>query len=338
MGQRARSAARRLQAELRAGRDPGESLVAYLAARLGIAEAAVIGLDLGARLQEAGVSGPLAAETQAAVEGGVAVRYGGGGGLDEAATRKLVQRLETEAKELKPQRVPALLLGILLASASLTAQAPSPDTDYTRGDYGKAAAGYVDLVAGVNPDRRLYYNLGNALYRQGKLAEALWAYESARLALPRDAELLANIRLVKTRLDLTSIEGEPFVDALVGLRNSLTPGERLFLCVLFNLLAAGFLFLFWRHRRLRATGFVLLLPALILAADVLWVEPNEAPMGIVLEDRAALVSEPRRGLQPVLTLRSGVSVEVLGEGPAWSQVEVRGRSGYLPADAMRVVR
>ena len=85
-------------------------------------------------------------------------------------------------------------------------------------------------------------------------------------------------------------------------------------------------------------GFVLLLPALILAADVLWVEPNEAPLGIVLEDRVALVSEPRPGLQPVLTLRRGVSLDVLGEGPAWTQVEVRGRSGYLPADAMRVVR
>ena len=338
VGQRARSAARRLQGELRAGRDPGESLVAYLAARLGIAEAAVIGLDLGARLEEAGVSGPLAAETQAAVEGGVAARYGGSGGLDEAAARKLVLRLETEAKELKPQRAPALLLGILLGATSLAAQAPSPDAAYTGGDYAKAAAGYAELVQDANPDRRLYYNLGNALYRQDKLAEALWAYESARLALPRDAELLANIRLVKTRLDLTSIEGEPFVDALVGLRNSLTSRERLFLCVLLNALAAGFLLLAWRRRALRMAGFVLLLPALILAADVLWVEPNEAPLGIVLEDRVALVSEPRPGLQPVLTLRRGVSLDVLGEGPAWTQVEVRGRSGYLPADAMRVVR
>ncbi len=49
-------------------------------------------------------------------------------------------------------------------------------------------------------------------------------------------------------------------------------------------------------------------------------------------------AEPRAGLDPVFTMRSGTSVAVLGEGPAWTQVEVRGRTGYLPTDAVGIVR
>ena len=44
------------------------------------------------------------------------------------------------------------------------------------------------------------------------------------------------------------------------------------------------------------------------------------------------------GLEPVLTLRGGLSVDVLAEGPAWTQVEVRGRTGFLPVKAVGVVR
>ena len=73
-------------------------------------------------------------------------------------------------------------------------------------------------------------------------------------------------------------------------------------------------------------------------ADVLWLGPSERPTGIVLQDRVALVSEPRLGLDPVFTLRSGVSVAVLGEGSAWTRVEVRDRTGYLPTEAVGVVR
>ena len=335
VGQRARSAARSFQRELRAGGDPAAAMVTYLAARLGIAEAAVIGPDLATRLEEAGVSAPLARETQQKVEVGIAARYGGGGGLDQATVEKLVERLEAEAGMKMPGLAGALLLALLVCGAPLFGQEPS--AAYRSGDYASAATAYGELAAS-DPDRRHYYNLGNALFRQGHLARALWAYESARLALPRDRELLANIGLVKTRLDLTSVEGEPFLDALLALRNSVTSRERLLFCGLCNLLVAGLLLLAWGHRPLRTAGLILLAPALLLVADVLWLGPSERPTGIVLQDRVALVSEPRLGLDPVFTLRSGVSVAVLGEGSAWTRVEVRDRTGYLPTEAVGVVR
>src|SRR5690606_24729438 len=77
------------------GRGPGgAALTAYRAARLGVSEAAVIGPDLAERLVAAGLDATLARDLQAAVERGVAARYGGGVGLDAGEARTLVARAE----------------------------------------------------------------------------------------------------------------------------------------------------------------------------------------------------------------------------------------------------
>ena len=59
------------------GGDPGEVLVAFLAARLGVLPAAVISPDLRRRLEGAGASTDLAARTADLVDRLVSARYGG---------------------------------------------------------------------------------------------------------------------------------------------------------------------------------------------------------------------------------------------------------------------
>jgi hypothetical protein len=70
----------------------------------------------------------------------------------------------------------------------------------------------------------------------------------------------------------------------------------------------------------------------------LWWRPSRPPAGIVLAPEAALLSEPRAGLEPVLKLRAGVTVTVLGGSDGWLLAEVQGRRGYLEAGAIGVVR
>ena len=65
---------------------------------------------------------------------------------------------------------------------------------YRRGEY--QAAIHAFQAIDHSRDRRLDYDLGNSYYRQGDLPHALWAYECARLGMPRDADLLANLKLV----------------------------------------------------------------------------------------------------------------------------------------------
>src|SRR5262249_30417979 len=157
--------------------------------RLGLPPAAVIAPDLAQRLRKAQLGDELAAAVVAALEQGVAARYGGGGGLDAAAVRALVGRLEAAAIPRLPA-APGGLLGALLAlGTALPAQTEGAVEAYRRGDYAAADAAFAAQFQRTH-DRRLWSARGNCFYRRGDLPRALWAYECARLGLPRDSELL----------------------------------------------------------------------------------------------------------------------------------------------------
>ncbi|MEE9127387.1 MAG: hypothetical protein V3U11_09615, partial [Planctomycetota bacterium] len=333
-GQRARGAGRRFQRALAAGTDPHAALVGYVADRLACEPAAVIGADLGQRLQTAGVDAELSDAVGSQVDAGVAARYTGSDGstLGADSVAGLVQRLE--ASQIKPLAT-VLGLCILALGTCMPAQTPSAvgETAYRQGDYAGAAAAFAEQAAGG--DRRAAYNLGNSRYRQGRFAEALVAYESARLATPRDPQLLFNIRLTRRKLDLVRAEGEPFLTALAELRDALTPWERLWLCAALNLLAAVLVVL---GRRLRAIGIVVALPALLLLLEVAWLGPARPPKGIITVPRVALRAEPKAELSALMTIRAGAAVVVLQEGPAWTRVRLRDREGYLPRESLQVVQ
>jgi tetratricopeptide (TPR) repeat protein len=344
-GRRARGAFAAFRKAVERAGDPTDALVAYVAARLATTEAAVIGPDLGRRLAAAGVDEDLAREVQRAIDRGVAARYGGGSGLERRSAEDVVARLENQPIGARAGKALLLVLALGAAAGHGTAQdsaaaapngAVDPVAAYRRGDYAGAARGFAALSEEHDADRRSFYNLGNSLYRQGRYAEALYAYERARLGMPRDPELDANIALVERRLGLGSAEGEPFAESLMRLRERFTPGERMLLTVLANALAAG-LVVFGR-RRLRAVGLVVALPALVLALDTCAFAPARPLRAVVLAPRVDVVAEPRDGLEPVAKVRQGVTVEVLRSGSGFTLVRAGERHGYVRSDAIGIVR
>lgn len=348
-GQRARGAARKFARAVGSGGDPHGALVRYLAERLGVAEAAIIGPELEGRLGEAGVPDELLPAVCDAVEAGVAARYGGQGGVDAQAARALVDQLERAPLQRLAGGGAGILLALLALSGSVATQGVvtqgvvaqglgrEAEAAYRSGDYATAGARFA-AAAEARPDVRVLYNLGNCLYREGKLGPALVAWERARLGMPRDAELNANLKLVRAQLDLGRGEGEPFLDAVRALRDRFTARELLWIALACHAFAALGLTLGRRRRVLRGLGFVALAPALLLTFEVLWWGPARPPAGIVVATRIEVVAEPREGLEALMKLKEGVAVEVLGEGPEWTHLRVRGRSGYVQNGAVGVVR
>ena len=163
------------------------------------------------------------------------------------------------------------------------------------------------------------------------------AYERARLAMPRDPELLANIRLSRERLNLGTAEGEAFAQTVAAIRDSYTPRERFWMCVLCNALAAALVC--FGGRRLRMLGGVIAVPALILLVEVAVLQPQRPLKGIVVEPGTKVRAEPNADLEHILTVRAGVAVDVLGTGAGskWTQVRVEGRKGFAPSRALVVI-
>lgn len=342
VGGRARAAARACERALAAGGDPLAVLTDYLGDRLGVSGAALIAADAGERLQQAGVAPELAVRLVTAIEQGTAARYGGGAGLAAATVRELVAALEAVrfgvARLLPLWLLP--LLCVLAASGPLQAQddpAAAAVVAYRAKDYAAAEAGFAKAFAATG-DRRLLRARGNCFVRMQPpdLPRALWCYECARLGLPRDAELGANVRFVRQRLELSDAP-DGMVAAFVRALHRLTANEQLWVCGACMTVAAALLMLGWRRPGARTLGFLCGAAGSVFAVELLWLAPNRPPVAIALE-RLELRAEPRADLPSLATVRPGVAVEVHGSlGGSWLRVAIGDRIGYVPAPTLAVV-
>lgn len=334
-GQRVRGAKRGFDQALQAGDDVLDALAAYLGDRLDVPPAAVISPELAQRLVDSGLDAQAAADVAALVDRGTAARYGGGQPLTADEARGVVKGLE--GQRFGARLLPLVLLPLLLSfgGAELRAQQDDAVRSYRDGDYAAADAAFAQAYQRTG-DRRLLQARGNCQYRLGDYAHARWSYERARLGLPRDAELLANLRLVRRKLELSG-EEPGFAAGLRRQLDHLTLAERAGLSGLAMLLAAGLLVFGWRRIGLRWFGLVCLLPGLVLAVDVVWLAPNQ-PLTAVALDELKVTSEPRADMDAVATVRRGVLVELGGSTQgAFVRVQVDGRSGYVPRASVGVV-
>jgi hypothetical protein len=336
VGRRARAAAKACRSRLDRGEAPLEALAGYLGDRLGVPAAAVIAPDLSARLVAAGLDASAAAAVVAAIERGTAARYGGGEPFTAEAVRALVRDLE--GRRFGVRAWLPLLVVMLGASAAAPLRAQDPVARgvqlYRDGDHAAAERAFAAAYAATG-DRRLWQARGNCFFRQGNLPLALWAYENARRGRPRDAELLANLRLVRSRLELDD-EPRGLLAQFDQLQARLLPSERLLLVTLCCAVAAGCLMFGWRRLGCRWLGVLALVPGALLVVPTL-LGSDDRPRAVAVQ-RLQLVAEPRQGLEPVATVRPGVLLEVLGgsEG-AYVRVRAGDRSGYAPREGVAVL-
>jgi tetratricopeptide (TPR) repeat protein len=70
---------------------------------------------------------------------------------------------------------------------------------YRQGQYLQAREQYLGVVEAGVRDPQVYYNLGNACFKAGRLGEAVLWYERALRLAPRDADISANLRFAQQR-------------------------------------------------------------------------------------------------------------------------------------------
>ena len=70
---------------------------------------------------------------------------------------------------------------------------------YTKEDYGKAIELYEGLLKTHGESAEIYYNLGNAYYKENKIAPAILNYERALLLDPGDGDIRFNLQLARQK-------------------------------------------------------------------------------------------------------------------------------------------
>lgn len=97
------------------------------------------------------------------------------------------------------------LLGFLLCGPTISAQKANDDFKkanelYSKSNYSEAAALYENILLTGHEASSVYYNLGNAYFKQNKLPQAILNYERAKLLSPSDEDIRFNISVANSRI------------------------------------------------------------------------------------------------------------------------------------------
>ncbi len=106
---------------------------------------------------------------------------------------------------MKCKKMAVLVATILLVAFHAAAQDPEQlaaqaAKAYNIRQYEEAIAKYEKIIAGGNESYALYYNLGNAYFRNNENAQAILNYEKALKIAPNNEDLKHNIEVVNSKL------------------------------------------------------------------------------------------------------------------------------------------
>mgnify|MGYP002623161227 CR=1 FL=1 len=211
------------------------------------------------------------------------------------------------------------------------------NTAYAAGRYTEAATLYQSLID-EQPDAQVYYNLGNAQYKQGELAQAILSYERALRLKPNYKDAQYNLAFAQSRITDNVREQDFFLSAWARtVRNSLRePTWLISSIVLFVLaLTALLLFLLGRELWLRKTAFhvawIALLFSVCAGANAASLHQRDTlrSEAIITQGVVNAKSSPDRSGTDLFTLHEGTKVtirETIGE---WANVRVGNNLGWV---------
>ena len=159
----------------------------------------------------------------------------------------------------------AILILLALTASTALAQTPQQlmlkgNEAYSHGDYEAAADAYEVILATGLQSAELYYNLGNAYYRQEELGQAILNYERALRLNPhfRDARENLDLCYSKTEDGIESLPQIFLVQWAQAIVNWFSPtGWLVAIIILFALLGALVVIFFvssdydWRKRQVQ---------------------------------------------------------------------------------------
>jgi tetratricopeptide (TPR) repeat protein len=238
-----------------------------------------------------------------------------------------------------------LVLTLLLCARPLTAAETAQDA-FARGNALYAAGQYADAEAAYQSAQRaglvsanLYFNLGNAAYRQGHNGAAVLNYQRALILEPGHAEAAANLAFLRGASPATA-EGSP-IEQMLASRGAN------FWCLIAALaawiaLAAGAAAYFWRPWRtawaLAAVASLALSATSVGAVWLLVNGPENPGRAIVLADHTRAYYAPAENAKLVSTLSSGSSVRILSRQGPWTYAQLAdGARAWLASGSVEKV-
>lgn len=223
---------------------------------------------------------------------------------------------------------------------------------YRSQDYKQSIALYEELIAqGKSEDKvsaQLYYNLGNAYFRDNQLGRAILCYERALLLDPGDGDIRHNLRFAQNRtVDRIDTAANLFLtNWFRGIRNMFSSGQwgtmGIIFFILFLVCVGVYLFmrLLWARKSAFYAGIVLFLLA-ITANVFAFSQKNERvrkDSAIVMSGAAAVNASPDSHSNQLFELHEGTKVRIRNNDGNWFEIQISdGSVGWIRQQDVEII-
>jgi tetratricopeptide (TPR) repeat protein len=242
-----------------------------------------------------------------------------------------------------------LIVFILATAISGTCHAAETDElfraaaqQYEHGEYDKSIASYTALLGTGVEDGSIYYNMANCYLKKGdSLGKAVFFYEMARRCMPRDADLLLNLKYARSLMKQADTpSGEPWISGIIRMAfNHFTTGEA-FTLWNFSYFGCAILFvlsMFIKRYRGPLKGvtifflFITLMMTIPLRAKI----THDERTGFVITPIVDARLEPFDDAVSKFPLYEGMELKVIKAAKKWYMIKrPDGKVGWIPGESL----
>lgn len=337
------------------------ALLGYISDKLNMDFADMTKENIASVLQERGISEGLAAEFNNLLDACEFARYSPSAGheaMDEhfKSALETISSIDTSMKSKKNTIVPVLILLLALSPLSLKAeQVDYPDSLWNAGvaayqaeQWYEAADAWESVASLGLSSPELFYNIGNAYFRQENYSRAILNYERAQRLDPSNKDIQHNLSFANEFIQ-DKIESVPevFFEAWGRKICWALPSNTwsvLFFIFLAVALALAVTFLMGAGRLKKISFYssiVMLLIALLCVDFAQWQRSDSIKntSAIIMRAVSSVKSSPSSSSsKDLFILHEGTKVKVIDTVGEWSNIELSdGRQGWMQSSDMEII-
>jgi tetratricopeptide (TPR) repeat protein len=213
---------------------------------------------------------------------------------------------------------------------------------YIEGDYTKAISEYEKILKTGYHSAELYYNLGNACFRDGQLGLAVANYIRAKRLAPRDEDIRVNLEFARRfAIDKIEVTEETILlDYINRFFDSFSLNEITTLAIILYILTAAVILVRFIYRRIYIyTPVVVILLALFFFSAVFTAVKLERDVltrtGVVLDRQAEVKNGPGDDFSNQFTAHAGLMFRIEREESGYFLVNFENRlKGWILKEAI----
>ncbi len=224
----------------------------------------------------------------------------------------------------------------------------SANTAYNEGNFAEAAQLYESILNKGEHSAGVYYNLGNAYFKQEQLGKAILNYNRALRLAPYDEDIQHNLEYASaaTKDQIESIP-EFFLSRWVGAARNIMGSDGWAVASLvvlsLTLIAALVYLLAQTLSRCKAGFYTMCMGAVLFVVSAIFAYQSRQELigggeAVIMSSAVAIKSSPDRAATDLFVLHEGTRLSVGERIDGWAEIRIAdGRKGWIEISRIEVI-